>query len=225
MPELLPPPGALALLTLLGAWVAVDATSWGQVMVSRPMVTVLLAGFVLGTPVAVLPLAVLLEAAQLMVLPVGASRYPEAGPAAVAGTAVFSATNHSAAALLTTLVCVLAWEWVSGATVRRLRQFSARYAAAPEGVQLRPRLLVRRHLAAIALDALRGALLMLVGLLLMAAIVAASEGFVQEAEAWIPLLTGGVLALLLAAAGRLFSGRARLFVAGAALGLVVAWLR
>jgi mannose/fructose/N-acetylgalactosamine-specific phosphotransferase system component IIC len=225
MPELLPAPGTLVLLALLGAWVAVDATSWGQVMVSRPMVTVLLAGLLLGVPTAVIPLAVLLEAAQLMVLPVGASRYPEAGPAAVAGTAVFSATDHGAAALLTTLVCVLAWEWVSGATVRRLRQFSVRYAASPGTAQLEPGALVRRHVGAIALDAARGALLMLIGLALMAAIMALAGPAVREAEPWVPLLTGGVLAGLLAAAGRLFSGRTRLFVAGAALGMVVAWLR
>ena len=228
MPELVPPPGPLLLRTLLGAWAAMDATSWGQLMVSRPMVAVLLAGAIVGAPTAVLPLALLLEAAQLMVLPVGAARYPEAGPAAVAGAAVFSATDHGAAALLTTLVCVLGWEWVCGVSVRRLRQFSARYAAVPGVARLEPRALVRRHLTAIAIDGARGAGATLVGLLLMAAVLALSAPALAAAAPLLPvlpLLIAGVLAALLAAAGRLFSGRTRLFLAGTALGVLVAWLR
>jgi mannose PTS system EIIC component len=67
--------GLLAIM-LLGGFVALDATSFPQVMISRPLVAGALTGFVLGDPVAGALVGGLLEVFHLSVLPIGAARYP-----------------------------------------------------------------------------------------------------------------------------------------------------
>ncbi|HZG42780.1 MAG TPA: PTS sugar transporter subunit IIC, partial [Longimicrobium sp.] len=70
----------LLLLGVLGGVLALDATSFGQFMLSRPLIAAVLAGIATGSAQAGIVIGVLLEALQLAVLPVGAARYPEAAP-------------------------------------------------------------------------------------------------------------------------------------------------
>jgi len=220
-------PAETAAAAVLGGLLALDGTSVAQVMVSRPFVAAALGGAVAGRPAAGMAVGVVLEALHLAVLPVGASRYPEGGPAAAAAGAVYAAAPATAASatLLVAVLCALALEWVGGRTVIALRQVNARFAGAPpEG--LTPGGLARRHGTPIALDFLRGAVLTLLGVLGLGALLAAVAGL-----SGFPHVAVGTVVRLAAVAGiasalRLF-GRANypLFLAGGAAGALVAWLR
>ena len=223
-------PDALLLLAaaLLGGVTALDATSAGQFMLSRPLIAAALGGIAAGAPEQGIAAGVVLEALHLAVLPVGASRYPEGGPAAVAAGSVYAAAQappaSASATLLIAVLCALALEWIGGRTVAALRQVNVRFAGAPPE-WLTPGGLARRHGTPIALDFLRGALLTLMGVLGLGVLLTTAEvpGF--------PGVAAGTVVRLAAVAGiasalRLF-GRANypLFLAGGAAGALVAWLR
>ncbi|MDB4952024.1 MAG: phosphotransferase system sorbose-specific subunit [Gemmatimonadetes bacterium] len=220
-----PGPGTLALLAVLGGAAALDGTSLGQVMVSRPLVAATLAGCVAGSPAHGAMLGLFLEALHLGVLPVGASRYPEGGPPAVAGAALFAGSAGTFAELLPVVLFCMAWEWACGATVQWMRHWNARAASPPEETELDPATLERRHYASIAGDFARGAVLTLLGLALLAAWLRAGPAeWTPEPVARMAL--AGVAAAGIASSLRLFgSRRLPLFVLGAACGVALLVLR
>lgn len=86
----------LHLLLLLG-WgtlVGLDLVSVPQAMIARPLVAGTVAGWIVGDLQAGIRVGLLLELFALDVLPVGASRYPDYGPATV-GAAAFASTSGS----------------------------------------------------------------------------------------------------------------------------------
>ncbi len=214
-------PGLLAALTLFGGAAALDATSLGQVMVSRPLIACILAGWIAGNPTEGAFVGVVLEALHIAVLPVGAARYPEAAPASTAAAAGFVLGGGGGAALLGATLFALAWEQVGAWTVARLRVFNVRFAVAEGTAEVEPAAVERRQLAAIAADFVRGALLTLVGLLVLRAVLARVEPL-DFPDVWARVAVGVAGAAGLASALRLF-GRSRmaLFAAGAAAGLLV----
>lgn len=222
---MIPDPGVLLALLLLGGVVTVDGTSLGQFMVSRPVVAATLAGWVAGDPAHGALLGLVLEAVHLTVLPVGAARYPEGGPPAVAAAGVYAGATHDYPTLLAIVVLGLLWEWVSGATVQGLRQLNIHLSPPPEAVSLRGGRLSRRHFLAMGVDFIRGAALVGVGVLLFGALLRLPHFvFVQEGVA--RMAVGAALAAALAASFRLFGEhRLRLFLAGAAAGVLFLVLR
>ena len=68
---------------LLGGFVGLDATSFPQVMISRPVVAGVLTGVLFGRPAEGLAVGFLVEAFSLIILPIGAARYPDSGTATV----------------------------------------------------------------------------------------------------------------------------------------------
>ncbi|HEU0014073.1 MAG TPA: PTS sugar transporter subunit IIC [Longimicrobium sp.] len=221
---MIPDTGILLLLSLLGGLLALDATGLGQLMLSRPLIAAGLGGMAAGSMEAGIVIGVLLEALHLAVLPVGAARYPEAGPAAVAAAGAYAGVTESEVALMASVVFALAWGWIGGRSVEWLRRWNVRLAVPAEG-PVGPGAVERRHLRCMALDLARGVLLTLAGLLVL--------GTLLETLGWIPFQepwTRPALALsagaALAASLRLF-GRRRLplFAAGAAAGLLLVVLR
>ena len=75
-------------LALLGGLLALDGTSVGQFMVSRPLVAGTLAGWWLGDPVLGLEVGAILELFHLAGVPAGGAHVPESGPASVVAVAV-----------------------------------------------------------------------------------------------------------------------------------------
>jgi PTS system mannose-specific IIC component len=220
-------PAQTAAAAVLGGLLALDGTSVAQVMVSRPFVAATLGGALVGRPAQGMAVGVVLEALHLAVLPVGASRYPEGGPAGVAAGSVYAAAQAppatASATLLIAVLCALALEWVGGRTVVALRQRNVRFAGAPEG-GLTPGGLARRHGIPIALDFARGAVLALAGVLVIGALLSLDlSGFPDVATSTVVRLAA---VAGIASALRLF-GRANypLFLAGGAAGALVAWLR
>ena len=70
-----------------GIVAGLDLVSVLQVMVARPLVSGTVAGAIVGNPAAGVLVGMVLELYALEVIPVGGARYPDFGPAAVAGTA------------------------------------------------------------------------------------------------------------------------------------------
>lgn len=143
----------------LGGVVAIDATSLGQLMLSRPLVAASLAGAIVGLPLEGALLGALLEALSLSVLPVGAARYPETGTAAVAtvGTLGLSDAAVIAPALLLVVVYGVGWQWLAGVSVRAGRHLNEKLLAmrAQPGTTL-DRAVEHRHVGTLLLELIRG---------------------------------------------------------------------
>jgi PTS system mannose-specific IIC component len=81
-------PLTAVLLIVWGTLVALDLVSVPQAMLSRPLVAGAVAGWIAGDVEAGLRVGVVLELFALDVLPIGAVRYPDYGPATVVGVAL-----------------------------------------------------------------------------------------------------------------------------------------
>lgn len=154
-------------VALWGGMVGLDAASFPQVMISRPLVAATVTGLVAGRPADGLLLGLILEVFALLVLPVGAARYPEAGTAAVAATGAYLAAappGPDAVLLLAATAFGLAWERVGGLSVHVQRRLNERLVIGWIESRHRPDLEIeRRHLSAMAIDYLRGAIIAGVG--------------------------------------------------------------
>lgn len=213
------------MLAAAGGLLALDGTSVGQFMVSRPLVAGALTGWLLGDPATGFTLGVLLELYLLVSFPVGGARFPEGAPAAVVAVATATASPLPGADALG-LALGLAWGQVGGVSIAWLRGYNARRA--PEsGVPLPARTLAAFHLTAMGLDLVRGAGLTAAGVVL-------GRLAVSTLAPWWPLGTTATRGLLLlggmVSLGILvqsFGGlrrRGRLLAAGAACGLLAGWL-
>ncbi|MBA2571405.1 MAG: PTS sugar transporter subunit IIC [Gemmatimonadetes bacterium] len=218
----MPEPYQWVLLCLLGGWTAVDGASWGQFMISRPIIAALAAGAVLGSPAPAAQLGLVLEALHLRVLPIGAARYPEGGPAAVVGGATAAMIGGSSG-VLTAAVFVLVWEWLGGETVRQLRNWNT---PAPPSGEFTPAALERGHVMAIGADFARGVLLVLVGVPLLFALALSTEPLLAGyGNTSARLLATALAAGLGSAVGLFGTAHARYALAGAGVGLAFVALR
>jgi mannose/fructose/N-acetylgalactosamine-specific phosphotransferase system component IIC len=213
-------PATWLLLLAWGILVGVDLVSVPQAMLARPIVVGTVAGAILGDVEAGLRIGVLLELFALDVLPVGASWYPDYGPATVGAVAygsVVPAWEESlgiacAIGLTVGLLGGASLQWVRHRVVRDLNtradDLAAGRSAAIRGLQYR----------SIGRDAVRSAGLTLIAL-----------GLAEAAARWLALDPGtshtltlvaigcGLAAVIggaLRSAGR--GARMRWFVAGAA---------
>lgn len=125
-------------IVLLGAIAGMDVVTFPQAMISRPIVAATAAGALAGNTLAGLLAGAALEMMAMELLPVGASRYPEWGSAAVAGGAIAAAPGShatSAGALLLGIVTALGTAWVGSWTMHGLRRLNGVWS-----VRARPRL-------------------------------------------------------------------------------------
>ncbi len=116
---------ALTALLLWGTLVGLDLVSVAQSMIARPFVAGTVAGAILGDMGAGMRVGVLFELFALDVLPVGAARYPDYGPATVAATAAAAGSpwelSLGLAGTVGLLIAVL-----GGWSLQALRQLNAR---------------------------------------------------------------------------------------------------
>lgn len=215
-------------LALLGGLIGSDATSFPQVMISRPLVAGMLTGLLLGHPGIGAAVGVTVEAFHLAILPIGAARYPEAGTAtaAAAFALVAAGTDTGAAGLLFTLAFALAWGRVAAISVEMTRRAndrlvrSAKADMAPGGVEA-------RHMAAMAIDFGRGGVVTVAGAALGATLLRIAHAL---ADANAVVAQGGLVILLCGAtAGALtifggMSERRIAFAAGVVTGALLLWI-
>ncbi|HYL30855.1 MAG TPA: PTS sugar transporter subunit IIC [Gemmatimonadales bacterium] len=218
-------PLVLAALLAWGTLVGLDLVSVAQAMIARPFVAGSVAGLLLGDPAAGLRVGVLLELFALDVLPVGAARYPDYGPATVAATAVAVGSPWELSLGLAGTVGLLV-SVLGGWSLQRLRRLNAaavqRHAAAlaaGESAAIR-----RLQYGGIVRDALRSALLTALGL---AAAWVADRWLLLDRRTAVALtlvVVGAALAAALGgalrSAGR--SRRRRWLAAGLVLGIALA---
>lgn len=154
-------------LGVLGGFVGLDATGFPQMMFSRPLVAGALTGALLGHPVEGILVGAILEIFDVAILPIGAARYPEGGPAAVAAAAAYVAAAGDAGIvpgmLLLAVVFGLVWERVAGASVVLSRRITERFLITDEPVTGDARHVEHRHMLAMAFDFMRGTILTLSG--------------------------------------------------------------
>jgi PTS system mannose-specific IIC component len=212
----------LLMLALLGGFMALDGTSLGQFMVSRPLVAATLTGWLIGAPGDGFLVGCLLEIYLLVSFPVGGSHFPEGGPAAVVAAAV-AAWGVSPGALAIGVTLGLVWGQVGSVSVTALRNNNGRLAPDPSRGRVTARAVVIGHVSAMALDFLRGFTVTLTGLIVGLALV-------NLAPLW-PVPEAGTRGLLLVGAAvslgvllRSYGGirrRGALFAAGTLAGAAV----
>jgi len=159
-------------VALLGGLVGLDTSSFPQAMISRPLVAGTLTGAVFGRPLEGLVVGFVMEAFSILVLPIGAARYPESGTAAVAATSAYLAvapTGPDAGVLALVIAFGLGWEWLGGETIVLLRRGNGQILLREGGVAGTE--LERRHLMAMTLDFVRGAVVATTGGLIAAGLI------------------------------------------------------
>jgi PTS system mannose-specific IIC component len=214
-------------LLIWGSVVALDLVSLPQAMISRPLVAGTVAGWIAGDVEAGLRTGVLFELFALDVLPAGAARYPDYGPATVAAAALASGAPWElelgvSAALGLVLALLGGWSLL---VVRRWNaraiQHRAAALAAGESSAIR-----RLQYGGIIRDAVRGFVLTLLGLVLASTI---TESVRLDRATAVALTLVAIGSALSAAAGGAFrtSGRGirlKWLLAGFAFGVVMAVL-
>lgn len=218
------------LLLVWGTLVGLDLVSVPQMMIARPVVAGPIAGAMLGDITTGLQLGVLFELFQYDVLPVGAARYPEYGPATVAAVAAAHAAPGTLGIGIGAVVGLMT-ALLGGSSMHLWRRLNARSVHAAEG-ELEAgdtRTLVRLHVLGIARDALRAAVVTAAGLALAQLARTFLAG--QLTVRGVTLLGVAAVAAAIAAgtAGTLrVVGRGatlRWFAAGVMGGTMLAWLR
>ncbi len=208
-------------VALLGGLVGLDTTSFPQAMICRPIIAGPLTGAVFGRPVEGLVIGFILEAYSLLVLPVGASRYPESGTATVAATSAYLAVappGLDPGLLALVVVFALGWEWVGGETVVLLRRGNGQILVEEAGVTGRE--LERRHLAAMTLDFVRGGVVAGSGGLIASGLLQIVAPAWDLAEAATMTALAVLTAAMIGTAVPLFGGiRARRYTLAAGIGV------
>ena len=218
-------PHILVSLLLWGTLVGLDLVSLPQAMISRPLVAGTAAGWLVGDIEAGLRVGVLLELFALDVLPVGAVRYPDYGPATVAAVVLAAGTPWKMGLGLAAafgLVLAVAGGW-SLLVVRRWnsRAIQRRAAALAAGESSAIR---RLQYGGLFRDALRGLALTLLGVVLASVIKHAVQLDLQSALALTLVAIGSALAAAVNGAFRSSGRSVRLkwLLGGAALGIILA---
>lgn len=211
-------PGTILALTLVGGFVAVDGTSFGQFMISRPFVAAILGGWVAGAPAQGALIGLVLESFHLGVLPVGAAKYPEGGPAAVAAGAVYASVAPTASTLALVTLGALLLERLGGRTVHLMRLANVRVVSRGGALPTAENL-EGRHLASIAIDFARGMFLVAFGLVLLGSTVPILDGYWGLDESTTGLLMMTFVVAMLASVIRMLGSKYWFAAAGAGIGL------
>ncbi|HEV8454402.1 MAG TPA: PTS sugar transporter subunit IIC [Gemmatimonadales bacterium] len=164
-------PHVVVPLLVWGSLVGLDLVSVPQAMISRPLVAGTVAGWLAGDTEAGLRIGVLFELFALDILPVGAVRYPDYGPATVVAAALAAGTPWElslgvSAALGLVLAVVGGWSlqvvrrWNARAIQRKAAALSAGESSAIRWLQY----------GGLLRDAVRGLILTLLGLILASTI-------------------------------------------------------
>ncbi len=215
----------LIALLLWGTLVGLDLVSVPQGMIARPLVAGSVAGWLVGDIEAGLRIGVLLELFALDVLPVGAVRYPDYGPATVAAVTLGAGT-HWELGLGLSVVLGLLLAVAGGGSLQLVRRWNARaiqrQAAALSAGESRA--IRRLQYGGLLRDALRGFTLTLLGVVIASVVKDLVPLDRQTAVALSLVAIGSALAAAVNGAFRSSGRTARLkwLAAGVGVGIILA---
>jgi mannose/fructose/N-acetylgalactosamine-specific phosphotransferase system component IIC len=223
------PASGTILLVLWGTIVGLDLVSVPQAMLARPIVAGAVAGWLAGDVEAGLRIGVLFELFALDVLPVGAVRYPDYGPATVAAATLasdspwqFALGVSAAPGLVIAVLGGFSLSAVRRANARAIQRHSAALAAGESGA------IRRLQYASLGRDAVRAAGLTALGLACVWALAEPVAQLDRSTGLGLTLVALGC-ALSAAIGGAIRSAgrgpRLRWLGAGALVGLLAAALR
>jgi mannose/fructose/N-acetylgalactosamine-specific phosphotransferase system component IIC len=220
-------PHVIIPLLLWGTLVGLDLVSVPQAMISRPLVAGTVAGWIAGDMEAGLRIGVLFELFALDVLPVGAVRYPDYGPATVGAVALGTGAPWElglgvSAALGLVLAVLGGWSlqvvrrWNARAIQRRAAALAAGESSAIRWLQY----------GGVLRDALRGFTLTLAGVVLASTISDSVRLDRPTAVAFTLVAIGSALAAAASGAFRSSGRGARLkwLAVGVGVGILLAVL-
>ena len=147
------------LAVCIGGVLGMDAVSFPQVMVARPLVAGTLGGWLAGEPALGLWVGAILEIVSTRQIPMGGARYHDTGPAAFAAGLAYAEAGASSSSLLLATAAGLVLGWAGSWTVHAQRRLNERLVAPLARAARAPGGLVRRHLSALGCDYLRATLL------------------------------------------------------------------
>jgi PTS system mannose-specific IIC component len=221
-------PLAVLLLVVWGTVVGLDLVSLPQAMISRPLVAGTVAGWLAGDVESGLRVGVVLELFALDVLPIGAVRYPDYGPATVVAAALVAGAPWELGLGLSVgvalgLAILGGWslQLVRRRNARAIQQRAAALAAGESGA------IRRLQYGGLLRDAVRGAVLTAAGL---AVACAAARWISLDRRAAVGLTLVAIGSGLAAAAGGAVrsagrGARLKWLVAGVGAGTLLAVLR
>lgn len=215
-------PEPLLLLLLWGTAAGLDLVSFPQGLLNRPLVAAGVAGLLVGDPALGLAIGMVLELFALDVLPIGASRYPDYGPAAVVAVAAAPGLGGLGPAVLVGLLVAQLGGVGMELVRRRNGQLAALHAPALEAGD--PRIICRVQRAGLVTDLLRAVLVTGSGLAVGPRLVEALQAVAGPLG--LVVVAGGLAAALHGVVRRAGGGSGLRWAAvGLLLGGVVAWLR
>jgi PTS system mannose-specific IIC component len=220
-------PQILIPLLVWGTLVGLDLVSVPQAMIARPLVAGTVAGWLAGDVHTGLRVGVLFELFALDVLPVGAVKYPDYGPATIAAV-VLGAGSIWQLSLGLSVALGLVLALLGGWSLQVVRRWNARAIqqraaalAAGESSAIR-----RLQYGGLLRDALRGFILTLLGLVVA---LAMKDRVRLDEQTQLALTLVAIGSALAAAANGAFrssgrSARLKWLVAGAGAGVLLAVL-
>lgn len=150
-------------LTLLGGLLALDGTSVGQFMISRPLIAGAITGWMVGDPVLGLLIGGILEVYFVSVFPVGGAEFPEGGPPTLVAVATGATLPGPGGVALGVFLGFLLSR-LGASSIQFLRKINGRLVPDPSRHEVTPSRIVGAHLGAVALDFFRGTALSISGL-------------------------------------------------------------
>jgi mannose/fructose/N-acetylgalactosamine-specific phosphotransferase system component IIC len=220
-------PATLALLLLWGTAVGVDLVSFPQAMIARPIVAGTITAAILGDLESGLRVALVMELFALDVLPVGAARYPDYGPATVAAVTFASGRPWEVAlgpavllGLFIAMLGGLSLLWIRERNANAIQENTAGLAAGEAGT------IARLQFGGLARDVSRS--LVMTGMGLGVAVGVGARFPMLERFGMVTAVAVGA-GLAAAAGGAIRSAghgaRVRWLAAGVGLGLLLSLLR
>lgn len=207
---------------LLGGALALDATSVGQFMISRPLVAGTITGWLLGDTVSGLAVGAILELYLLVSFPSGGARFPDGTVATVVAVATATSSTDPGAFPMAVAIGLL-WGQVGAYSVTELRKLNGYLV--PEGsdeTATQGRILIAQ-VGGVALDFVRAGTVTFLGAAVGRAVVSrfGADWPLTPAESYGLLFVGGAVSvgILLHDLGG-FRRRRYLFAAGLVLGIV-----
>jgi PTS system mannose-specific IIC component len=220
-------PAVVLTLVVWGTIVGVDLVSFPQAMLNRPIVAGSVGGYLIGDLETGFRIGMLLECFALDVIPIGATRYPDYGPASVVGTAVASFAGWQDPTGLGVMVALLL-ALAGGRAMELVRRLNGRLAriAAPALASGDAVVLARLQRTGLLADALRSLILTLSGLMLAWLVLPWLGGLGDAGRALrLVAVAGALVAALSGAIRRAGSGAPRLLLGlGIGGGGLLAWL-